>query len=471
MVWLSTILLLTTAAESDPPVPVDWGKEAPGARRDPFRPRRLKRLVRKVVPAVERAAGRAFRTPPVVEIAEPEPFDEVVRQETRLVYDAVYRDTPEALRARMVDEIHGALRSGLLGKYGIFRDTLYLSPDSLRAAAAKMGSETASLTDVVTVVLAHELVHALHDQHADQVALVEGLTDRDAMWALESTSEGLANWVEARVAAELGLTPVHEALNRLQGWSTAEGLVEPEAFETWSKYGLGHDMMAHHFARGGLERVWAVAARPPEQTRGVFRPEEWPSEREPPSLDYAAVLRGTEQLVTRGDWRIAISPLGEAPLWAEAYGAGDPARVHAVVGRIEEAWSLEAVRPDRQAQVRVVVFDGPEGARDYLALLEQHAEGLASRLGARLEREVEVVSEAFEQVDGDVAARRRSVVVGLGGTRLERHSAWVVRDDTLVVVLTEDFRPGLRLGWTIESVFARLEAARRGDALPPVERP
>ena len=82
-----------------------------------------------------------------------------------------------------------------------------------------------------------------------------------------------------------------------------------------------------------------------------------------------------------------------------------------------------------------------------------------------------MTTEPFDQVAGDVAARRNSAVVGLSGTRLERYSAWVVRGNTLVVVLTEDFRPGLRLGWAIDAVFARLDAARMGAPLPPPRRP
>ncbi|MEO0604088.1 MAG: hypothetical protein AAF211_21805, partial [Myxococcota bacterium] len=165
--WLAWLANLAWSADPEAappdPEPVDWGREASGERGDPFRPKVLRKLIRKVVPAVERAAGRPFLTPPVVEVAAPEPFDAIVREETALIYSSVYRDTPPELRERIVSEIEGALQPGLLGKYGIFEDTLYLCPDSIRTAAASIGAER--LSDVVTVILAHELVHALHDQH------------------------------------------------------------------------------------------------------------------------------------------------------------------------------------------------------------------------------------------------------------------------------------------------------------------
>ena len=468
MSWVCALAILTWAAEPVQVAPTDAGSPAAsGSKRGPLHDKRLQRTVRRVASLVERLSGRQFLVPPVVELATEQAFGVMLREESALINRAVHRDTAPELRERIVREAHQGILPGLLGKYGVFEDKLFLVAENLREVATELGESEA---DVVTLVLAHELVHALHDQHADLASLVARLPDRDALWALMATSEGLANWVEGRLADELGLGAVHEEMNRLQGW-TEEGPLNPESFEIWSRYGLGSRMIAHHFAEGGLERVWAVALAPPSLTRGLFRPETWPSHRAPPALDYASVLRGTEQLVTRGDWLVAISVLGEGPLFAEAYGAGDPARVDAVIGHIEEAWLLEAVRPDRQAQIRIVVFDGPDGPKDYLALLRDHDEGLADRLGTRLLREVDVTTEPFEQVDGDVAARRTSMVEGLAGTRLERHSAWVVRGDTLVVVLTESFRPGLRLGWTIDSVFARLQAARRGEPLPPPRRP
>ena len=361
-------------ADAPPDQPPHFEREAPGSRHDPFRDKLLKRALHKIVPAVERAAGRRFLAPPVVELAEDEPFQAMVRAETALIYEVVHRDTPPALRERIVAEATAGIQPGLLGKYGMFEDTLFLCPDNLRLAAVEIGD--VAVSDLATVVLAHELVHALHDQHANLARLVRGLPDRDALWALMGTSEGLANFVEGRVAAELGLSAVHEKMNRLQGW-TDEGPLRPEAFRIWSHYGLGSQMMAHHFAEGGLERVWAVALSPPTQTRALFRPETWPNPRPAPSVDYAAVPPGHRAARDPRGLAPFDLALGEAPLWAEAYGAGAPERVDAVLARIREAWSLEGVRPDRQAQIRVLVFDAPEGARDYLALLRDHDRGLA----------------------------------------------------------------------------------------------
>jgi hypothetical protein len=87
-------------------------------------------------------------------------------------------------------------------------------------------------------------------------------------------------------------------------------------------------------------------------------------------------------------------------------------------------------------------------------------------LAAGLGRAIEVTHQPFEQVPGDDAMLRVARIQGSGGVGMEQQSAWVVRGDTVVVVSTRGFRPGLRTGWAIESVFRRLEAAREGRPLP-----
>lgn len=467
--WILGLGMAAWSAEPAPAPPSEtsWGNEGPGGSRDPFAEKRLRKIVQRVVPEVERAAGRPFRQPPKVELATPGSFDVILREEQALIQSAVNRDTDPALRARLVADARARIPPGLLGKYAVFEDTLYLCPDNLRVAATELG--VSSLTEVVTLVLVHELGHALHDQYVDLAGLVGNLPDQDALWAFEGTTEGLANFVEARVARQLGLDDLSEKMNGLQGWSTKDGPASPGAFRIWSLYGQGAAMMAWHYDQGGVDRFWKVALQPPASSRGLFRPETWPAMPAAPSLDYAAVLRGTEQVVTRGDWLIAISRLGEGPLRAEAFSGGDPDALDPVLAEVAEAWQLDAVRTDRRAEIRILTFRNAAGATAYLGLMKGHDQGVASRLGSQLDREVEVVTAPFEAVAGDAAARRTSMVVGLSGTRLERRSAWVVRGDTLVVVLTEDFRPGKRLAWAIETVFARLEAARRGQPLPSID--
>jgi hypothetical protein len=456
--WLLAWSLWASAGEA--------ARERRLERADPFSTTNLARAVRVVVPLVEQASGRPFLSPPVVELATPDGMKAMAREEEALISAAVLRDTPEAIRQQITeDRAEVAGTAGLLGKYGLFADKLVLCKDEIEAATVGSGLPTSAIPDVLLVVLAHELTHALHDQHVDLAEQIRQLPDQDALWAASGTWEGLATWVSERVAQEMGLQDTWIWLASLQGWSPS-GLDIKTAYPVWAIYGRGRDTMARHFELGGIERVWSVAAKPPQTSAGLFRPDHWPAARTPPSVDYAAVLRTTDQVLTKTDWVVGISVLGEFDLRGEAVIGGNEPALDEILAHLRQSWALDATRPDRQGEIRILEFDDASWPAKYLDALREQQTADAALLAQAIEREVEVTYTPFTQVPADSATLRSSRVLGVGGVSTERHAAWVVRESTLVVVTAEGFRPGLRLGWTVEEVFRRLEAARQGNPLP-----
>jgi hypothetical protein len=302
----------------------------------------------------------------------------------------------------------------------------------------------------------------------DLAAQVRALPDQDAMWAASGTWEGLATWVSEQVATELGVRDTWIALAKLQGWGP-DGLEVPGAYPIWAVYGRGRDAIAWHHAHGGLDEVWAVAAHPPESSRGLFDPACWPCARPRSAVDYAAVLRTTEQELTDQPWGVGISWLGEFDLRGEAIVGGTDAELDRVMEHLVDAWVLDASRDDRDGQIRLLVFDGAEWPARYLEVLRAQQTAMDG-LRANLMGEIEVRYDRFDDVPADSAVLRTSRVEALGGVGTERFEAWVVRGSTLVVVGGSRFRPGLRLGWTVDAVYRRLDAARAGQPLPePVQ--
>ncbi|MCA9489397.1 MAG: hypothetical protein KC621_05725 [Myxococcales bacterium] len=433
--------------EPPPPPPDFWSDEG------------LAATLAKVVPALETAAGRRFSTPPVVELATATEFGRVLAEERTLITGAVQRDTPQELREQQIGP--GGLVPGILGKYAVFDDKLFLCREAIASAVTEHMEQPAErIPEFATVVLLHELVHALHDQQTDLAEQIRTLPDMEAMYAAQATSEGLATWVTERAAAELGLGAEAKALEELQGWSD-EGLVDKSSWPVWASYGLGRDATRWHFEHGGLDEVWEVAIHPPTLSSGVYRPETWRAQRVPPDLDYAAILKGTERKLTDEDWIVGISLLGEHDLRGEAIFGDNAEALSDILAHLRQAWQLDGALRDREGQIRILVFDAPDAATRYLEQLRAQATGEAATMSEAIGREVDVVFEPFEDAPGDSAVLRSSRVRGTDGVFSERHEAWVIRGATIVVVSAERFRPGLRLGWTVDEVYRRLEIARR----------
>jgi hypothetical protein len=336
--------------------------------------------------------------------------------------------------------------------------------------------DPARATEAAWMILAHELAHALQDQVANLDDVLGRLEDYDHFDGMRGITEGHANWVTLRVARELGREDAFWRLARSQGWGP-EGLIEPQAFAIFMLYGQGMAMCEHHAAVGGPDRLWEMVKAPPRSTTMLFRPERYAPDLDLP-VDLRGAMRGVEDLLTANiPWVPTDSLLGEGALRGQLVGLPEP-RVASSLGGI--SWAFErrmfseggpSAGP-RNAAVRVIMFDSPEGAR---ALVELLTDGLAAQARARSDLEAQVASASpgftarewvveavpYDRIPGDVVVRRvvgPSVASGARRALEEEQALWVVRGQRVVVVTVSGFRPGNRLDRAVDEVFSRLDA-------------
>jgi len=424
---------------------------------DPLSEEGLAAAAAVVVPLVEKHAGRSFVEAPAIDRAEGEAFAAGVASENQLIYDRVFAASPELVRRRLAEQTSAATEHMVLGKYGIQTDTLYMAPGPLRATAERLEGDR--LGDVVKVIMAHELTHALQDQHTPFEGLLAAVRDQDHLHAASGSWEGFATWVEQQVAADLGLSDVFWELTAVQGWGP-EGLTNPMAFEVWARYGQGRRFVEHHHGQG-VDHLWTVLAHPPSHTRMLFHPDAWAPEPTPAPVDFTPALTGAETKLTSGrDWATLITTVADQELRGEAIlghteGELDELMAHLVYGQ-----KLEAMLPDRAVQARVMLFDDPAWPRRYLELLRTQGAADTDRTEAAFGVPIDVSTEPYAHeglVIDDATLRTVRIPVG-GGRHRESRSAWVVRDRMVLVVTAEGFRPGLRMGWAIQHVLDGLEA-------------
>jgi hypothetical protein len=417
----------------------------------------LARAVDEILPLVELHAGRRFVTKPQVTLADGASFAAVVAEENRLIYDRVFAASPEAVRHKLADDSAWSTQHMVLGKYGILNDTLYMSPEPLRAAAAQLPGDR--LHDVVRVILAHELTHALQDQHTPFDGLLAGVRDQDHLWASSGSWEGFATWVEQKVAHDLGLDDVFWSVAGLQGWGP-DGLTNPMSFQTWAVYGQGRRFVEHH-AAAGPEHLWSVLGKPPQRTGMLFRPADYTASPPPPPVDFSPALAGAEaKLTSQVEWASMITTLGDLELRGEAILGHTEAELDELMAHLVYAQKLEGTLPDRGVEARILLFDDEAWPKRYLDLLRAQASAEADRKGEAYDVPIEVSYEPYPLPDlaiDDSTMRTTRIPIG-GGRHLEARAAWVVRGRVVLVVTAERFRPGLRMNWAIAHLLAGLES-------------
>lgn len=432
-------------------------------------------LTRWLVPYVEQAGGARFTTIPKGELGTPDNLADVLEKETKEIVGRIY-DLPPEVIDRMARESRAGI-PGLLGKYAPSTGAVYLVPAGVARMADGLGSEVDPL-DVATLIMAHELGHALQDQVGDLDAVFGGLEDLDHFDGARGITEGHANWITLRVARALDLEDAFWVLSRGQGWGQ-DGLENPGAFSVWMLYGQGMAFCEHHAAQGGTDALWAMVKAPPRSTTMLFRPERYATTVSDRPEGVSQALVGVEQALTRTpDWVVADTHLGEAPLRKETLGL-EAERVETVLDGI--VWGHErrmyvpggsSVAP-RSAALMLIRFQDGTQAR---ALVDLLSDGLQAQADARTQAEKELASKLrgveartwevearpYDRVEGDAVIRRVVGPTSPSGARLakeEEQSLWVVRGDLLVVVTVSGFRPGNRLDKAVKQLFEQVEGA------------
>jgi hypothetical protein len=406
-----------------PAAPAAHAAVAPGHTRD-VSPRELL-TIEKLMAAAERVRGLRFdrQVPVLVQDAEAIAAyvdsqikaDELER--SRTIYTALGLLAPDldvrALLLRLMGE-------QIVGYYDVERGQLIVRDDVMRAFGGKLGSAAVDLAEA-RVVLVHELVHALQDQHLGLSSNIDAQRDSDADNAFRALIEGDATLAMIAYALERESLPLSELTRNPARVRNLSELVRSSPLAgselgsappivrvpLLSAYVDGLTFAAYLHGDGGWGRVDRAHADAPQSTEQVLHPERFARHEAPekPRLPSPRDALGSGYELLHED------TLGELELRVY-FGAGaqEAAAQHAAQG-----WGGDRLYAYRGADQKVAIvwlttWDDEREARE----AEQAAARVAatSAASARAEQLVERAGRAvlvLRQVPGPLqdALRKR----------------------------------------------------------------
>jgi len=346
----------------------------------------LARLVDSLRVPVERAAGLAFRTPPVSALRS--------------------RDQVRAyLIAKLDEELPPARMRGLETTYrlfGLLPDTLdlrtllldlyaeqvagYYDPDSATLFGVA-GADRAQLR----LVLAHEMVHALQGQYLPLDSILESTSNNDRLTAAQSVLEGQATLASIDV-----LTPGQQVSRTPQFWEMYRDQVREQqsAMPVFARAPLvvrealifpyldGAEFM-HWWRTSGPKDTLPYGPRMPVSTEQILHPARYERGDEPVPLAFAPDSGITyEDVLGENEIRVLLAALAgsdEVQTVMPIGWGGDRYRVYDTPGGPALVWYV--VWDDQRSADRFVRTAGP-GLR-HAARPEYRAELEATTIGGR----------------------------------------------------------------------------------------
>jgi hypothetical protein len=243
---------------------------------------------------VEEIRGLRFKHPVTREVMTPEGMRQEVRRQLELEYKpadwAPMEATLKAFRlipasANLKQLLSALIEGQAAGLYDPRSKRLFV----LQGKAVTQGSGLEDILgeaglDMGDTALAHELAHALDDQHFDLLSLpVEERYDQDRAGAAMAVVEGDATWVMMQfMFGSLGFEgDAAEGLDDLGGMLKTSGLSMGEGVPRYLQENLmgayldGLTFVKKVRARGGAAAVDALFRKPPQSVEQVLHPEKY----------------------------------------------------------------------------------------------------------------------------------------------------------------------------------------------------
>lgn len=334
----------------------------------------LEARVMDLVPLVEREAGRSFKQVPEVVLATPAQLGRVLMAEQVHLLRSIRGLSEEDARAAALED-PPEKPATFVGKYGFLDKRLYVLQEGIPVALASKGASMDLVDPVIDIVLAHELVHALQDQHTDLGIVVGERQTSDQIIAVNCTVEGHAVWVQEQVGHALGHTEAVDLVAEILGYTpdAHEIGLRPELFYTSYVYGQGRSFIDHQTQLRGVDGIWTVLQNPPAASAMILAPSTYsPVVEDGPDRRTQRRIRRARRTLAPSGWNAIEEEIGDYSLRERLSHSGHN---QSLASQFIDGWSSRSASSVTEwVEVQVLAFHSEHAAQQYVQAMRSQAE-------------------------------------------------------------------------------------------------
>ncbi len=327
--------------------------------------------------AVEQTCGAKFVARPTVKVSGREEVTEILKAELAQVYGEGQTEGEKGM-AKMVERMANLLSKAMLAKYEPAKHVVHVIAENAEGGIAGAKKGEAPTEDLLRIVLAHEVTHALDWPRFGLEAKRVAPAKQDARQAFNSVVEGHAQWVAEQVAWTWGLTADFERFTK--AIAEVPEIADPDArrmvaavvAEISFAYVQGLSFVKACAKAGGRAKIEVALSTPPDSTRWIEHPEDWLARGgvlagKEPDLD--AAVEAFRFLVGDPAWTVVATRASEALLKTQASAVPEDKRKDYLRGWVDGRFLVgQMPSEDRQVVVIVGLFTEEADAASFVAL-------------------------------------------------------------------------------------------------------
>lgn len=168
---------------------------------------------------------------------------------------------------------------GLLGRYSMVSRNLLFLPGNLKPMMRSLGLEHRFMRDLIEVIMAHELTHAVQDAKCKVSDRLLSAQSKDESTAWIMLVEGHATWVQERVAEDLGLAEsaqrfAEQLMNKHAQFGASQRSSYSEMTDANMRgYIRGKLFVEAVYEKGGIKAVQHLFDEPPKSPGLIENPD------------------------------------------------------------------------------------------------------------------------------------------------------------------------------------------------------
>lgn len=333
------------------------------------------RYVAELVPMIEEVAGRKFTTVPEVRLVKRRELVPVMAQEIAPQLRGLFGNDAIDVNSFARLSAKGSAPA-VLGKYGVKDHILYLLPGNIDALERVVKISPMHREGLIKLIIAHELTHALEDQHVDLAGQIAKATTAEKVLALSATHEGYAVYVQDGVAEKLKANSTAREMARMLAIAITPSppttfLGQNGSLQTFREVYLGgRDFIDWHIQKQGMDTAWQILANPPVKTRMILHPELYGNAVEP-GLDYAPIMRETALRLGIQKAKMMTLELGEITM-REFFAVIDASERDKLTAGIDQIYMSAGLTEEADPlMLMLVTFQNQEQMAPFVKVIEE----------------------------------------------------------------------------------------------------
>lgn len=246
-------------------------------------------IVIDLMPRIEELAGKKFISMPQIRLIDAADAQIIIMQK-----DSLIRNNSSTMPGRRLtrnEELFYQLMAKTIG--GIYEPRfkrLNLVPTHIEPMLRLMQLGYRHGMLVAKMTIAHELTHALQDQHIDLEKKMRQAPGAEERFAFSATIEGHAEFIKTKLGEYLGVRYSDSDKSHVLEFknSLIKKIISSDSPHIL-KYKSGMKFISYHYEKGGNQLLWKILEHPPVDTSMILIPETY-TPKTYDTFDYKKIL-------------------------------------------------------------------------------------------------------------------------------------------------------------------------------------